>query len=140
MFENNHDRTRYILSLMGYSLLKPTNENKKSLETKIYCFQKGHILTLHDKSLDFYSETEKNLFSKIINAISVSKNESLFCFENEKELEKSIQYDNAIAILNFTNRIIQVSDPLISVPPLKSLLNEPSLKSELWQKIKHLRE
>ena len=83
---------------------------------------------------------EKNLFLKIINAICVSKNESFFSFENEKELEKSIQYDNAIAILNFTNRIIQVSDPLISVPPLKSLLNEPSLKSELWQKIKHLRE
>ena len=84
MFENNHDRTRYILSLMGYSLIKPTNENKKSLETKIYCFQKGHILTLHDKSLDFYSETEKNLFSKIINAISVSKNESFFALKMKK--------------------------------------------------------
>ena len=63
-----------------------------------------------------------------------------FSFENEKELEKSNKNDNATAILNFSNRIIQVSDPLISVPPLKSLLNEPSLKSVLWQKIKHLRE
>ena len=140
MFENNHDRTRYILSLMGYSLFKPTNENKESLKTKIYCFQKGLILTLHDKSLDFYSETEKNLFLKIINAISESKNESFSCYENEQELEKSIQYENAIAILNFTNRNIQVSERLISVPPLKSLLNEPKLKSELWHKIKHLRE
>ena len=77
MFENNHDRTRYILSLMGYSLLKPTNENKKSLETKIYCFQKGHILTLHDKSLDFYSETEKNLFSKIDEIESITSDTSL---------------------------------------------------------------
>ena len=91
MFENNHDRTRYILSLMGYSLFKPTNENKESLKTKIYCFQKGLILTLHDKSLDFYSETEKNLFLKIINAISKSKNESFSCYENEQELEKSIE-------------------------------------------------
>ena len=101
MFENNHDRTRYILSLMGYSLIKPTNENKKSLETKIYCFQKGHILTLHDKSLDFYSETEKNLFLKIINAISASKDESFFCFENEKELENQFNMTMLLQYLIF---------------------------------------
>ena len=95
---------------------------------------------LRGKFYDYILEQERVEQVKQLEAKEKGTEYTPVSFENEKELEKSIQYDNATAILNFSNRIIQVSDPLISVPPLKSLLNEPSLKSELWQKIKHLRE
>ena len=57
MFENNHDRTRYILSLMGYSLSKPTNENKKSLVEQI---KKLHVISIqHSKTQSYFEANNK---------------------------------------------------------------------------------
>jgi len=134
------NKSQYILSKIGIPLF----EDAKNDEINIYFFQKDNILTLHANSVDEYSEKEVKLLEAIIGAISgpnqsasqgviTSSSEEPF---NIKDFKGSSDLKATLVFCKLNNFLDGLD--LISSPALEDMLSNPSLKKDLWSKLKPL--
>ena len=138
------NKSQYILSKIGIPLFEDAKNPYKNDEINIYFFQKDNILTLHANSVDEYSEKEIKLLEAIIEAIrgaTQSSSEGVITFSSrESFIIKDFKgSSNLKATLVFfeTNNSIDGLDLIVS-PTLEDMLSNPSLKRELWSKLKPL--
>ena len=138
------NKSQYILSKIGISLFEDAKNPTKNDEINIYFFQKDNILTLHANSVDEYSEKEVKLLEAIIGAISgpnqsasqgviTSSSEEPF---NIKDFKGSSDLKATLVFCKLNNFLDGLD--LISSPALEDMLSNPSLKKDLWSKLKPL--
>jgi hypothetical protein len=138
------NKSQYILSKIGIPLFEDAKNPTKNDEINIYFFQKDNILTLHANSVDEYSEKEVKLLEAIIGAISgpnqsasqgviTSSSEEPF---NIKDFKGSSDLKATLVFCQLNNLLDGLD--LISSPPLEDMLSNPSLKKDLWSKLKPL--
>jgi hypothetical protein len=138
------NKSQYILSKIGIPLFEDAKNPTKNDEINIYFFQKDNILTLHANSVDEYSEKEVKLLEAIIGAISgpnqsasqgviTSSSEEPF---NIKDLKGSSDLKATLVFCKLNNFLDGLD--LISSPALEDMLSNPSLKKDLWSKLKPL--
>ena len=138
------NKSQYILSKIGIPLFEDAKNPTKNDEINIYFFQKDNILTLHANSVDEYSEKEVKLLETIIGAISgpnqsasqgviTSSAEEPF---NIKDFKGSSDLKATLVFCQLNNFLDGLD--LISSPPLEDMLSNPSLKKDLWSKLKPL--
>jgi hypothetical protein len=138
------NKSQYILSKIGIPIFEDAKNPTKNDEINIYFFQKDNILTLHANSVDEYSEKEVKLLEAIIGAISgpnqsasqgviTSSSEEPF---NIKDFKGSSDLKATLVFCKLSNFIDGLD--LISSPALEDMLSNPSLKKDLWSKLKPL--
>jgi hypothetical protein len=138
------NKSQYILSKIGIPLFEDAKNPTKNDEINIYFFQKDNILTLHANSVDEYSEKEVKLLEAIIGAISgpnqsasqgviTSSSEEPF---NIKDFKGSSDLKATLVFCQLNNFLDGLD--LISSPALEDMLSNPSLKKDLWSKLKPL--
>ena len=138
------NKSQYILSKIGIPLFEDAKNPYKNDEINIYFFQKDNILTLHANSVDEYSEKEIKLLEAIIEAIRGAtqlSSEGVITFSSRESftIKDFKDSSNLKATLVFfeTNNSIDGLDLIVS-PALEDMLSNPSLKRELWSKLKPL--
>ena len=138
------NKSQYILSKIGIPLYADTNNLAASDEIDIHFFQKDNILTLHAHSVDEYSEKEIKLLEAIIEAIrgpnqsvsqgvmssSSGKPFNTNDFKGSSDLKVTLLFCEI-------NNLLDGLDLIIS-PALEDMLSNPSLKKELWSRLKPL--
>ena len=138
------NKSQYILSKIGIPLFEDAKNPTKNDEINIYFFQKDNILTLHANSVDEYSEKEVKLLEAIIGAISgpnqsasqgVITSSSAEPF-NIKDFKASSDLKATLVFCQLNNSLDGLD--LISSPALEDMLSNPSLKKDLWSKLKPL--
>ena len=138
------NKSQYILSKIGIPLFEDAKNPYINDEINIYFFQKDNILTLHANSVDEYSEKEVKLLEAIIGAISgpnqsasqgviTSSSEEPF---NIKDFKGSSDLKATLVFCKLNNFLDGLD--LISSPALEDMLSNPSLKKDLWSKLKPL--
>jgi hypothetical protein len=138
------NKSQYILSKIGIPIFEDAKNPTKNDEINIYFFQKDNILTLHANSVDEYSEKEVKLLEAIIGAISgpnqsasqgviTSSSEEPF---NIKDFKGSSDLKATLVFYKLNNFLDGLD--LISSPALEDMLSNPSLKKDLWSKLKPL--
>jgi len=138
------NKSQYILSKIGIPIFEDAKNPTKNDEINIYFFQKDNILTLHANSVDEYSEKEVKLLEAIIGAISgpnqspsqgviTSSSEEPF---NIKDFKGSSDLKATLVFCKLNNFLDGLD--LISSPALEDMLSNPSLKKDLWSKLKPL--
>ena len=138
------NKSQYILSKIGIPLFEDAKNPYKNDEINIYFFQKDNILTLHANSVDEYSEKEIKLLEAIIEAIRGAtqlSSEGVITFSSRESftIKDFKDSSNLKATLVFfeTNNSIDGLDLIVS-PALEDMLSNPSLKRDLWSKLKPL--
>ena len=138
------NKSQYILSKIGIPLFQDVQNPPVNDEATIYFFQKDNILTLHANSVDEYSEKEINLLEAIIGAIhgpkqSVSQGVMLSSAAEPFDITNFKDSSDLKATLAFFD-LDNFSDGLdvIIAPTLEGMLSNPSLKKDLWSKLKPL--
>tara|TARA_B100000029_G_scaffold516715_1_gene633184 strand:+ start:29163 stop:29606 length:444 start_codon:yes stop_codon:yes gene_type:complete len=140
MFSSINNRTKYILSKLGYFAYSETLQHTNLNQPLLYTRRRGAILTLHSNSMDFYSENEIDLLSKIELSV-LSKDEDIkldnFLLSNKDLASNSIhQLQTAKLIINFTDIEFDLQKNSIKAPSLKLLFDNPVMKKKLWQEMK----
>jgi len=138
------NKSQYILSKIGIPLFEGVKNPSINNEINIYFFQKDNILTLHANSVDEYSEKEIMLLEAIIGAIrgpnqSVSQGVITSSSEepfNIKDFKGSSDLKATLVFCKLNNFLDGLD--LISSPALEDMLSNPSLKKDLWSKLKPL--
>ena len=138
------NKSQYILSKIGIPIFEDAKNPTKNDEINIYFFQKDNILTLHANSVDEYSEKEVKLLEAIIGAISgpnqsASQGVITSSYEepfNIKDFKGSSDLKATLVFCQLNNLLDGLD--LISSPPLEDMLSNPSLKKDLWSKLKPL--
>ena len=138
------NKSQYILSKIGIPLFQDVQNLSVNDESSLHFFQKDNILTLHANSVDEYSEKEIKLLEAIIKAIhgtlsaitqgsidvSSAKSLDLKNFSELTEIKATLIFCNFDLCSNSMNPI--------KSPSLQEMLNDPSLKKDLWKKLKPL--
>ena len=138
------NKSQYILSKIGISLFQDVQNISVNDVSSLHFFQKDNILTLHANSVDEYSEKEIKLLEAIIKAIhgtlsaitqgsidvSSAKSLDLKNFSELSEIKATLIFCNFDLCSNSMNPI--------KSPSLQEMLNDPSLKKDLWKKLKPL--
>tara|TARA_Y200000002_G_scaffold34220_1_gene25080 strand:+ start:457 stop:909 length:453 start_codon:yes stop_codon:yes gene_type:complete len=138
------NKSQYILSKIGISLFQDVQNISVNDVSSLHFFQKDNILTLHANSVDEYSEKEIKLLEAIIKAIhgtlsaitqgsidvSSAKSLDLKNFSELTEIKATLIFCNFDLCSNSMNPI--------KSPSLQEMLNDPSLKKDLWKKLKPL--
>ena len=138
------NKSQYILSKIGIPLFEDAKNPTKNDEINIYFFQKDNILTLHANSVDEYSEKEIKLLEAIVGAISGSKqsaSQGVITSSttepfNKKDFKGSSDLKATLVFCKLNNFLDGLD--LISSPALEDMLSNPSLKKDLWSKLKPL--
>ena len=136
------NKSQYILSKIGIPLFQNAQNPPVNDEDTIYFFQKDNILTLHANSVDEYSEKEINLLEAIIGAIhgpkqSASQGVMIFSAAEPFDITNFKDFSDLKATLAFfdLDNFSDVLDVIIS-PTLERMVSNPSLKKDLWSKLK----
>ena len=138
------NKSQYILSKIGIPLFQDVQNLSVNDVSSLHFFQKDNILTLHANSVDEYSEKEIKLLEAIIKAIhgtlsaitqgsidvSSAKSLDLKNFSELSEIKATLIFCNFDLCSNSMNPI--------KSPSLQEMLNDPSLKKDLWKKLKPL--
>tara|TARA_Y100000741_G_scaffold298782_1_gene239852 strand:+ start:271 stop:723 length:453 start_codon:yes stop_codon:yes gene_type:complete len=138
------NKSQYILSKIGIPLFQDVQNISVNDVSSLHFFQKDNILTLHANSVDEYSEKEIKLLEAIIKAIhgtlsaitqgsidvSSAKSLDLKNFSELTEIKATLIFCNFDLCSNSMNPI--------KSPSLQEMLNDPSLKKDLWKKLKPL--
>ena len=138
------NKSQYILSKIGIPLFQDVQNISVNDVSSLHFFQKDNILTLHANSVDEYSEKEIKLLEAIIKAIhgtlsaitqgsidvSSAKSLDLKNFSELSEIKATLIFCNFDLCSNSMNPI--------KSPSLQEMLNDPSLKKDLWKKLKPL--
>jgi hypothetical protein len=140
------NKSQYILSKIGIPLFEDAKNPSINDEINIYFFQKDNILTLHANSVDEYSEKEIKLLEAIIGAIrgpSQSASQGAITSSSGEPFDmkdfKGSSDLKAILVFCDFNHFSDGLDLIIS-PTLGSMLSNPSLKKDLWSKLKPLNQ
>ena len=138
------NKSQYILSKIGIPLFGNANKPQINDETRIFFFQKDNILTLHANSVDDYSEKEMKLLEAIVDSIrgpSASVTTGTLFTSNKQpiEIRQFSEIENLKAIIIFSSSIESyIKLNAITSPSLEEMFIDPSLKKNLWQKLKPL--
>lgn len=138
------NKSQYILSKIGIPLFQDVQNVSVNDLSSLHFFQKDNILTLHANSVDEYSEKEIKLLEAIIKAIhgtlsAITQGSIVFSPAKPLELKNFSELSEIKATLIFCNFDLRLNsmNPIKS-PSLQEMLNDPSLKKDLWKKLKHL--
>ena len=138
------NKSQYILSKIGIPLFEDAKNLSVNDEINIYFFQKDNILTLHANSVDEYSEKEIKLLEAIMGAIhgpkqSSSKGAMIYSSGERFDITNLKGFSDLKATLVFfdLDNFFDGIDLIIS-PTLEEMLSNPSLKKDLWSKLKPL--
>ena len=132
------NKSQYILSKIGIPLYEDAKNPTKNDEMNIYFFQKDNILTLHANSVDEYSEKEIKLLEAIIEAIrgpTQSASQGVITSSNREPF--NIRDFKATLVFCELNNSLDGLDLIVS-PTIEDMLSNPSLKMDLWSKLKPL--
>ena len=138
------NKSQFILSKIGIPLYGDSNKHQTNDETRIFFFKKDNILTLHTNSVDDYSEKEMKLLEAIVDSIrgpSASATTGTLLTTNKQpiEIRQFSESENLKAIIIFSSSIESyIKLNAITSPSLEEMLIDPSIKKNLWQKLKPL--
>ena len=139
------NKSQYILSKIGIPLYQDNTKSLIKQESAIHFYQKDSILTLHLISVDKYSEKEINLLEAIMGSMKgeqASESHGEFTFEEGESLrcEKILNNSHSIkaTLVFFDAKLLSIDTNCIESPPLIDMLNDPTLKKNLWAQIKLL--
>jgi hypothetical protein len=138
------NKSQYILSKIGIPLFEDAQNPSVNDEATIHFFQKDNIQTLHPNSVDEYSEKEIQLLEAIIEAIHgpdepVSQGAVMVSSKEPHEITNFSKSSNLKATLVFCDsaEFFMSLNPIMS-PTLQGMLSDPSLKKDLWSRLKPL--
>ena len=138
------NKSQYMLSKIGIPLYEDAKNPTKNDEMNIYFFQKDNILTLHANSVDEYSEKEIKLLEAIIEAIrgpTQSASQGVITSSNREPFNirdfKGSSDLKATLVFCELNNSLDGLDLIVS-PSIEDMLSNPSLKMDLWSKLKPL--
>ena len=138
------NKSQYILSKIGIPLFQDVQNLSVNDESSLHFFQKDNILTLHANSVDEYSEKEIKLLEAIIEAIhgpssAITQGNIVVSSNKQLDLKNFSELSAIKATLIFCNfDLCSNSMNPIKSPSLHEMLNDPSLKQDLWKKLKPL--
>jgi len=138
------NKSQYILSKIGIPLFQDVQNISVNDVSSLHFFQKDNILTLHANSVDEYSEKEIKLLEAIIQAIhgtlsSITQGSIDVSSAKSLDLKNFSELSEIKATLIFCNfDLCSNSMNPIKSPSLQEMLNDPSLKKDLWKKLKPL--
>ena len=138
------NKSQYILSKIGIPLFQDVQNLSVNDESSLHFFQKDNILTLHANSVDEYSEKEIKLLEAIINSIqgpssAITQGNIVVSSNKQLDLKNFSELSAIKATLIFCNfDLCSNSMNPIKSPSLQEMLNDPSLKQDLWKKLKPL--
>ena len=138
------NKSQYILSKIGISLFQDVQNISVNDVSSLHFFQKDNILTLHANSVDEYSEKEIKLLEAIIKAIhgtlsAITQGSIDVSSAKSLDLKNFSELTKIKATLIFCNfDLCSNSMNPIKSPSLQEMLNDPSLKKDLWKKLKPL--
>ena len=138
------NKSQYILSKIGIPLFQDVQNISVNDVSSLYFFQKDNILTLHANSVDEYSEKEIKLLEAIIKAIqgpssAITQGNIVISSAKQLDLKNFSELSEIKATLIFCNfDLCPNSMNPIKSPSLQEMLNDPSLKKDLWKKLKPL--
>lgn len=139
------NKSQYILSKIGIPIFEDAQNPSQSDEIIIHFYKKDNILTLHTISVDEYTEKEIKLLEAIIGAIQgsaepVSRGIIAAMSTEPIQLDQLPKSSvNVKATLVFSDQINIAKDlEPIQSPSLQGMISDPSLKKELWSKLKPL--
>ena len=138
------NKSQYILSKIGIPLFQDVQNISVNDVSSLHFFQKDNILTLHANSVDEYSEKEIKLLEAIIKAIhgtlsSITQGSIDVSSAKSLDLKNFSELSEIKATLIFCNfDLCSNSMNPIKSPSLQEMLNDPSLKKDLWKKLKPL--
>ena len=138
------NKSQYILSKIGIPLFQDVQNLSVNDESSLHFFQKDNILTLHANSVDEYSEKEIKLLEAIIKAIqgpssAITQGSIVISSAKQLDLKNFSELSEIKATLIFCNfDLCSNSMNPIKSPSLQEMLNDPSLKQDLWKKLKPL--
>ena len=138
------NKSQYILSKIGIPLFQDVQNISVNDVSSLHFFQKDNILTLHANSVDEYSEKEIKLLEAIIQAIhgtlsSITQGSIDVSSAKSLDLKNFSELTEIKATLIFCNfDLCSNSMNPIKSPSLQEMLNDPSLKKDLWKKLKPL--
>ena len=138
------NKSQYILSKIGIPLFQDVQNLSVNDESSLHFFQKDNILTLHANSVDEYSEKEIKLLEAIIKAIqgpssAIIQGNIVVSSNKQLDLKNFSELSAIKATLIFCNfDLCSNSMNPIKSPSLQEMLNDPSLKQDLWKKLKPL--
>ena len=138
------NKSQYILSKIGIPLFQDVQNISVNDVSSLHFFQKDNILTLHANSVDEYSEKEIKLLEAIIKSIhgtlsATTQGSIIISSAKPLGLENFSELSEIKATLIFCNfDLCSNSMNPIKSPSLQEMLNDPSLKKDLWKKLKPL--
>ena len=138
------NKSQYILSKIGIPLFQDVQNISVNDVSSLHFFQKDNILTLHANSVDEYSEKEIKLLEAIIKAIhgplsAITQGSIVVSSIKPLDLKNFSELSEIKATLIFCNfDLCSNSMNPIKSPSLQEMLNDPSLKKDLWKKLKPL--
>ena len=138
------NKSQYILSKIGIPLFQDVQNLSVNDESSLHFFQKDNILTLHANSVDEYSEKEIKLLEAIIKAIqgpssAITQGSIVISSAKQLDLKNFSELSEIKATLIFCNfDLCSNSMNPIKSPSLQEMLNDTSLKKDLWKKLKPL--
>ena len=138
------NKSQYILSKIGIPLFQDVQNISVNDVSSLHFFQKDNILTLHANSVDEYSEKEIKLLEAIIKAIhgplsAITQGSIVVSSTKPLDLKNFSELSEIKATLIFCNfDLCSNSMNPIKSPSLQEMLNDPSLKKDLWKKLKPL--
>ncbi|MDC0485096.1 MAG: hypothetical protein P8L73_05710 [SAR86 cluster bacterium] len=139
------NKSQYILSKIGIPIFEDAQNPSQSGEIIIHFYKKDNILTLHAISVDEYTEKEIKLLEAIIGAVQGSTEPAsqgiIAAMPTEPiqpdQLPKSSVDVKATLVFSDQINIAKDLEPIQS-PSLQGMISDPSLKKELWSKLKPL--
>ena len=138
------NKSQYILSKIGIPLFQDVQNIYINDVSSLHFFQKDNILTLHANSVDEYSEKEIKLLEAIIKAIhgplsAITQGSIVVSSAKPLDLKNFSELSEIKVTLIFCNfDLCPNSMNPIKSPSLQEMLNDPSLKKDLWKKLKPL--
>ena len=137
------NKSQYVLSQIGIPLFKDNTKLSIKQESTIYYYQKDCILTLHLISVDEYPEKAINLLEAIISSIKGNVSNSrqgniVYCEGEHLNFQQIVEenYPVKVMLIFFDTKFITTNMEFIASASLADMLKNPTLKKNLWAKIK----
>jgi hypothetical protein len=137
------NKSQYILSKIGIPLFEDNTKLSIKQERIIHYYQKDSILTLHLISVDEYPEKAINLLEAIIGSIKGNVSNSrqgniVYCEGEHLNFQQIVEenYPAKVTLIFFDTKFITTNMEFITSASLADMLKNPTLKKNLWAKIK----
>ena len=129
-------RNEYLEALDIPEFLYNNNESIPRTKTCVQCLL---VETSSERSFCEPGDT-KNLLAKMLSSIGLSLNNTTSISIQSRELEKNIKAYPARVVLVMGESINSKSDNLFSTLHPRDILENPSLKREVWEVLKKVKQ